>query len=111
MSLNQIKQLAVIIVILFSFQGLFSNRNKKYKVLDTLDSFPIGSASVYIKNTTIGTVTNIDGNFVLQVPQKACKRYSYHVSSIGYSTFKVPINEFDANSQDIYLKEEVSFVR
>lgn len=105
MHLKQINQLATIIVLLFCFQG-FSQTELKNKVVDTLDSFPITSASVYIKNTTIGTVTNIDGNFVLQVPKKH-ENDTLIISSIGYSTFKVPINEFDT-TQDIYLKEETA---
>ena len=105
MPLKHIKQLTVIIVLFFSFQS-FSQTELKSTVVDTLDSFPIGSASVYIKNTTLGTVTNIDGNFVLQVPKKH-ENDTLIISSIGYSTFKVPINGFD-NTQTIYLKEEVA---
>lgn len=103
MVFQQLKQSQALFIYLLGFIG-FSQTEIKNKVLDTLDSYPISSASVYIKNTTIGTVTNIDGNFLLQVPKKN-ENDTLIISSIGYSTYKVPINDFDA-SKEIYLKEE-----
>ena len=105
MAFKKLTQLLTLSIFFIGFIG-FSQTEIKNKVLDTLDAFPIGSASVYIKNTTIGTVTNIDGNFILQVPKKHVND-TLIVSSIGYSTYKIPINEFD-KTKAIYLKEEVA---
>ena len=105
MAFQKLKHLLALGIFFLGFFG-FSQTEIKNKVLDTLDAFPIGSASVYIKNTTIGTVTNIDGNFILQVPKKH-KNDTLIVSSIGYSTYKIPINEYD-ETKEIYLKEEVA---
>jgi len=103
MAFQKLKRHLALFIFFLGFIG-FSQTEIKNKVLDTLDSYPIGSASVYIKNTTIGTVTNIDGNFLLQVPKKH-ENDTLIISSIGYSTYKIPINEFDA-SKEIFLKEE-----
>ncbi|MGB1308905.1 MAG: carboxypeptidase-like regulatory domain-containing protein [Oceanihabitans sp.] len=105
MQFKKTKQLLVVTLLLLGFTS-FSQTEIKNTVLDTLDAFPIASASVYIKNTTIGTVTNIDGNFVLQVPEKHIND-TLIVSSIGYSTYKKPIKELDPNVA-IYLGEEVA---
>ncbi|MBU2939630.1 carboxypeptidase-like regulatory domain-containing protein [Lacinutrix sp. C3R15] len=103
MQLKNKKQLAVVILLFLGFTS-YAQTELKNTVLDTLDSFPIASASVYIKNTTIGTVTNIDGNFVLQVPKKH-ENDTLVISSIGYSTFKTPIQDFNAEVA-IFLSEE-----
>ena len=42
----------------------------KNKVVDFSTLLPLESASVYIQNTTVGTVTNQDGRFVLQVSKE-----------------------------------------
>lgn len=105
MLLKNTKQLLVLILLFLGYSS-YSQTEIKNTVLDTLDSFPIASASVYIKNTTIGTVTNIDGNFALQIPNEHLND-TLIVSSIGYSTFKKPINQLNAN-QAIYLGEEVA---
>ncbi len=49
----------------------FAQTELKGKVADFLTFQPIESASVYIENTTIGSITNADGNFVLKVPAGA----------------------------------------
>lgn len=103
MQFKNIKQLVVVILLFLGFTG-YAQTELKNTVLDTLDSFPIASASVYIKNTTIGTVTNIDGNFVLQVPKKH-EKDTLIISSIGYSTYKTPIQDFDGTTP-IFLSEE-----
>lgn len=67
---------------------------------------PIESASVYIKSTAIGTVTNVDGNFSLRVP-KENETDTLVVSSIGYSTVKIAIPEYNPE-EVIYLEQEVA---
>ena len=78
----------------------------KNKVSDFLTFMPIESASVYVKNSTVGTISNSDGKFVLIVPGKHAKD-TLIVSSIGYKSFKIPVEEFD-NSMEIFLEEDVA---
>lgn len=48
---------------------------------------PIIGANVIIKGTTNGTVTDLDGNFSLEVPENATLQISY----IGYLTQEIPV--------------------
>ncbi|MGS2724980.1 carboxypeptidase-like regulatory domain-containing protein [Psychroserpens sp. BH13MA-6] len=84
----------------------FSQTEVKNKILDFGTLMPIESASIYVKNTTIGTVSNADGKFVLQVPAEFTTD-TLIISSIGYKSYKIPVNEFD-NSIDVYLEEDVA---
>ena len=76
------------------------------KVADFMTFQPIESASVYIQNTTIGSITNTDGNFVLKVPREHLQD-TLVISSIGYQSFKMVVGEFE-NGADIYLEEDVA---
>ncbi|MCW8982278.1 MAG: carboxypeptidase-like regulatory domain-containing protein [Altibacter sp.] len=76
------------------------------KVVDFATYLPIENASIYIKNTTIGTVSNVDGKFLLVVPQEHVQD-TLVVSSIGYKSFETVISEFDT-SMDIFLTEDVA---
>lgn len=40
-------------------------------VVSSEDNMPVIGASVVVKGTTVGTVTNLDGNFTLDVPDNA----------------------------------------
>lgn len=84
----------------------FSQIELKNKILDFSTLMPIESASIYIKNTTIGTVSNEDGKFVLQVANELHSD-TLVISSIGYKSFKIPVNEFD-NTEEVYLEEDIA---
>ena len=92
--------------IFFITATTFAQTELKGKVADFLTFQPIESASVYIENTTIGSITNADGNFVLKVPQQHLQD-TLVISSIGYKSFKVIISEFE-NGSDIFLEEDVA---
>ena len=62
---------------------------------------PVIGASVVVKgNNTMGTITDFDGNFMLDVPAKSV----LVISSIGYVTQEVPTA--GKNSLEIVLKED-----
>ena len=90
---------------LFSLFG-HSQVELKNKVLDFGTLLPIESTNIYIQNTTIGTISNTDGKFVLFVP-KQHETDTLVISSIGYKTFKTQVNEFD-NTVEIYLEEDIA---
>lgn len=48
---------------------------------------PVIGANIVVKGTTNGTITDMDGNFVLDVPAGAI----LHVSYIGYSDKEIPV--------------------
>lgn len=78
----------------------------KNKVVDFTSLLPLENASIYIQNTTIGTVSNSDGRFLLLVPNEF-KKDTLVISSIGFKTYKVQVEEFD-NAIDIFLEEDVA---
>ncbi|HNU58575.1 MAG TPA: carboxypeptidase-like regulatory domain-containing protein, partial [Aquaticitalea sp.] len=78
----------------------------KNKIVDILTMIPIESASIYVQNTTIGTVSNADGKFVLLVPNEFSND-TLIVSSIGYKSFKTAVKDFD-NSMEIFLEEDIA---
>lgn len=105
MKSTQIRNAIISFCFLFSLIS-FSQVELKNKVVDFGTLLPIESANVYIQNTTIGSITNTDGKFVLFVP-KQHETDTLIISSIGYKSFKTPVNEFD-NSAEIYLEEDVA---
>ncbi len=82
-----------------STYGVTSNsvRNVSGKILDE-DNQPLPGANVHVKGTTIGTVTDIDGNYSLTLPNGATH---LKVAFIGFKTQELPIT-----SQNINVKLE-----
>lgn len=65
-----------------------SNKNITGTVLDTQRE-PVIGATVAVKGTTLGTMTDVDGKFKLSVPSKGTLVVSY----IGYTTQELEITE------------------
>ncbi|TCK66816.1 carboxypeptidase-like protein [Winogradskyella wandonensis] len=102
---NKLKLNLTLVFFFAAFFG-FSQTELKGKLVDKDLLFPVENASIYVQNTTIGTISNTDGKFVLNVPNKHLSD-TLIVSSIGYKSFKVPVNQFDG-SNDILLEEDVA---
>lgn len=105
MKLNFLKYSFLFFGLLFSSLAL-SQTELKNKLVDFGTLLPIESANIYIQNTTIGTISNVDGKFALIVPAEHIKD-TLVISSIGYKSFKTPINEFN-NDEEIYLEEDIA---
>ena len=105
MKLTQIKSLVIIVFLLIGSVAV-AQTELKNKVVDFMSMMPIENASVYIQNTTIGTITNADGKFVLLVP-KTYEKDTIIISSIGFKSYKTTIDQFD-NEFDILLEEDVA---
>ena len=75
-------------------QSMQQNRKITGSVVDE-EGEPLLSASIRVKDTTIGTTTDIDGNFSLDVPQNAVLIVSY----IGYKPYEVAVG----NQQNISI--------
>ena len=72
------------------------------KVVSSDDNSPIPGVSVSVKGTTIGTVTNLEGVYSLQVPQTA---NALMFSFVGYRTMEVAID--GRSSVDVVLPVDV----
>ena len=69
------------------------------RVLDA-NNEPVIGANVVVDGTTIGTVTDVDGNFTLDVPDGATLKISY----IGYIEQIIPVGNKSVIS--VILKED-----
>tara|TARA_A100000171_G_scaffold42295_1_gene43599 strand:- start:2238 stop:3668 length:1431 start_codon:yes stop_codon:yes gene_type:complete len=99
-------RLFIVVSVLCCFANANAQKDISNTVIDFTTQMPIESASVYIENTTIGTVTNTDGKFLLSVPDEHVSD-TLVVSSIGYKSFRTPIDDFD-ETFSIYLEEDVA---
>ncbi len=61
---------------------------------------PVIGANVIVKGTTVGTITDFDGNYSLEVPENAVLQISY----IGYLTEEIPVG--NKSSINVTLKED-----
>ena len=73
-------------MLFMSVQSFAQNVQVQGRVLDELGEGVIG-AGVVIQGTTTGTVTDLDGNFTLSVPQGATLEFS----CVGYATMQVQV--------------------
>lgn len=105
MKYRNLKPFLGVFIFLFCLNS-YAQTEIKSKIVDFLTYAPIESASVYIKNTTIGTISNVDGKFVLVVPSGHAND-TLIISSIGYKSFKSVISEFDP-SMDVFLEEDIA---
>lgn len=84
----------------------FAQTELKGKIVDFGTYAPLESASVYIEDTTVGTVSNVDGKFVLVVPREF-QNDTLVISNIGFKSFRTAISDFDP-SEDIFLEEDIA---
>ena len=68
-----------------SATNINKNRLYKGKVVDDRTSEPLVGATVKVKGSTIGTITDIDGNFALDIPDNISP-IVFEVSYIGYAS-------------------------
>lgn len=77
-------------VVLFIGVQLVSAQTKEITgvVTSAEDNTSVPGASISVKGTTLGTITDIDGNFTLKVPEDA---QTLVVSFVGMKTIEVPV--------------------
>ena len=81
-----------------------SQSNQSRKISGTVkdqNGEPVIGANVSVKGTTVGTITDIDGNFMLEAPADVVIQISY----IGYVTQEINLGNKDR--LDVLLKEDL----
>ncbi len=76
-------------LLLFSFQAVAQTGSVKGTVVDKENSEALIGANVLLEGSTIGTVTDIEGNFNLQGIQTGSQMLN--VTFVGYETISVPV--------------------
>ncbi|MBK7869905.1 MAG: carboxypeptidase-like regulatory domain-containing protein [Saprospiraceae bacterium] len=97
------KRLLTCLVLLLCFTGLaLAQRTINGSVIDQLGE-PLIGASILVKGTTVGTATDIDGKFTLEVPEGGTMLV---ISYTGYGTREVAIGA--SNDVLITLSEGIT---
>lgn len=106
------RKLMLLLTCLFVGIGLVTAQNQTVtgSVISEEDGQPVVGASVLVKGTTLGTITDIDGNFTLSNVPSSAK--TLQVSFIGMATQEVAIkqNVRITMKSDSELLEEVMVV-
>ena len=85
----------------------FAQKSISGKVTAVDDGSALIGASVFIKGSTVGTVTDLDGAFTLQIPDGSAN--TLVVSYTGYSTLEVDMGT--QTSFDLKLKSDVTLLQ
>jgi len=95
-------------ILLFVLFSIFSIAVKAQftvtgRVIDSATQEPLSGASVYCQNTTVGTTSNKQGEFSLQLKSGG---YDLIVSYTGFQTQRLQISHSDAKLPDIQMTRE-----
>ncbi|MBI9033610.1 MAG: SusC/RagA family TonB-linked outer membrane protein [Bacteroidales bacterium] len=92
---NKMRVFLLVIFALISFTGYSQTIKISGTITDATDGSPLIGATVLEKNTSNGTVTNLDGLYSLEVKQGAFLVFSY----IGYEKQEIQISSTTLNVQ------------
>ena len=96
-------RLLVVSLLLFAGNIVYAEAQQEKRVTGTVTSEgePLPGVSVQLKGASSGTITDIDGNFILEVPENVVIQISY----IGYITQEISLG--NKEHLDILLKEDL----
>ena len=100
-SLNHfVRTLSIFLLcVMFTATAFAQQKTIKGTVVDATGE-PLIGVNVSVKGTTIGIITDIDGNYTLEVPSKSTIVFSY----IGYQTQEIPAG--NQSTINVTLKED-----
>ena len=85
-----LKPLLLVLAVLLSFGQAFAQRTVTGTVTDARDGSTLPGVNIVVAGTTVGTITDLDGNFTLAIPADARQLI---FSMMGYSAQTLPIGE------------------
>ena len=94
--------LFALLLALLSMQASAQDRTITGKVISSQDNLGIPGVSVVVVGTTIGTVTDIEGNYKLNVPSTA---KAIRISSVGMKNKDIDLSA--SNNIDVTLEEDI----
>lgn len=83
------KRLYTLFILSICSISIFAQIKIAGKVTDNLGE-PLSFATIAVRNTSIGAISDLEGNFVLEVPQKGV---TVDVSYVGYKSHSLVVNE------------------
>ena len=94
-----------LLLLLLAFVSLSAISQSDYyvsgKIIDALTKLPLLGASVFAENTTIGTASNTEGVFHLQLPNGG---YNLVITFTGYQTETKRITTADAGNNEMVIE-------
>src|SRR5579864_7795602 len=85
------------VLIVYSQDQYFSVSGK---IIDDKTKQPMPNASVFCQNTTVGTITNAEGNFSLRLKNGG---YDLVISYTGYQTKSMRISNGNAENENMTI--------
>ncbi len=70
------------------------------KITDSETNEPVAFANVYLEGSSIGTVSNLDGEFIIKVPS-AMEEERLNISFVGYKTYEISLEDLKKVSNSI----------
>jgi TonB-dependent starch-binding outer membrane protein SusC len=80
-------KLFLIAFLLISTFGFAQNLEVRGKVNEVATGLPMPGVNVTVKNSTVGTITDMDGNYTISAPKGATLVFSY----IGFTTLEATV--------------------
>ncbi len=87
----------------------------KGKVVDIITSDPVATATIFISGSSVGTIANMEGEFVLKIPRGYLSD-SVVISCMGYESLTIGIDHLNKEQNLVHLRvipiplEEVTIV-
>ena len=105
--MKKLEYLIVAVLALLVSTGLFAQNSTRQINGTVKDSAgePVIGASVIVPNTTVGTSTDVDGRYVLSVPENT---RTVEVACIGYSTYTITLGA--SSVYDVVLSDDSNFL-
>ena len=91
-SFKTLKRIILTFILFFPFVILYAQNNDiiiKGVIIESASREPVIGANIIVENTTIGTVTDYDGNYSLSIPANS---KNVVISSLGMKTIKLPFS-------------------
>ncbi|MCF6348348.1 MAG: carboxypeptidase-like regulatory domain-containing protein [Flavobacteriaceae bacterium] len=92
-----INKLIIIVLFLYNINLLAQESLLKGVIVDSESKIPVSGANISILNSSIGTISNSEGRFLLNIP-KNYKKEIVIFSFIGYESLKFDISSFKNDS-------------
>jgi TonB-linked SusC/RagA family outer membrane protein len=102
--MKKILQLTVLLLLVVVQQGFAQDRQVKGKVTDASDGSGLPGVAVKVKGSTRGTVTDVEGNYKINVGDKGVLVFS----SVGFGTKEMPVGS--ATEINVGLAESTSSI-
>jgi TonB-linked SusC/RagA family outer membrane protein len=102
--MKKILQLTVLLLLVVVQQGFAQDRQVKGKVTDASDGSGLPGVAVKVKGSTRGTVTDVEGNYKINVGDKGVLVFS----SVGFGTKEMPVGS--ASEINVGLTESTSSI-